>query len=308
MEFEDIRIDEEFRSLIPPLSDEELRDLHRSLKADGCISPLVVWYEQKILLDGHNRFEYCQANDIECEIHEICIPNRDAAKAWIIRHQLGRRNINESQRAMLAIVLEAIFSVEAKQRHDEQARRNLPNSPTVANLPPSGETPEKKAFSTASESQSLNVANLPTSEKAKARDEAADAMNVSPRLVQMAKKVQQSGTEKLQDAVRRGEVSVSAAAKVATLPPAQQDRAVDGGKKQVAKAAAEIRRKKNPKGGIAPDAFKPIRGHSRTEAKTALELPHDPEAAARTLMSVFDAEYLKSLIKSLQTQLKGTST
>jgi len=308
MELEDIRIDEEFRSLIPPLSDEELRNLHRSLKADGCISPLVVWYEQKILLDGHNRLDYCRANDIECEIHEICIPSRDAAKAWIIRNQLGRRNINESQRAMLATVLEAIFSVEAKQRHDEQARRNLPNSPTVANLPPSGETPEKKTFSAPSASQSLNVGNLPPSEKSKARDEAAEAMNVSPRLVQMAKKVQQSGTEKLQEAVRRGDVSVSAAAKVATLPPEQQDSAVDGGKKQVAKVVTEIRSKRKPKGGIAPDAFKPVRGHSRPAAKTALELPHDPDAAARTLMSVFDLEYLKSLIESLQTQLKGTST
>ena len=283
MELNEIHIDEEFRSLIPPLSDEELKDLHHSLKADGCISPLVVWYEQKILLDGHNRLDFCLANDIECEIHEICLPDRNAVKTWIIRNQLGRRNINESQRAMLATVLEGLFAVEAQQRHDEQARKNLPNSPTVANLPPSV--------------------------KSKARDEAAGAMNVSPRLVQMAKKVQQSGTKKLQEAVRCGEVSVSAAAAVASLAPEQQDRAIQGGRKEVTRVAKEVRRKrKKPASGIAPDAFKPLRGHSRQAPKTALELPHDPDAAARTLMSVFDIEYLQLLIESLQTRMKGTTT
>jgi hypothetical protein len=37
---------------------------------------------------------------------EIVLDSREAAKAWIIKHQLGRQNLNESQRAMLATTLE----------------------------------------------------------------------------------------------------------------------------------------------------------------------------------------------------------
>lgn len=38
-----IEIDNEFRSLIPPLTDEERSQLEENLKRDGCIDPLVVW-------------------------------------------------------------------------------------------------------------------------------------------------------------------------------------------------------------------------------------------------------------------------
>ena len=66
-------------------------------------------------------------------------------------------------------------------------------------------------------------------------------MNVSPLLVQAAKKVKEEGTEKLQSAVRSGEVSVSAAAEVARLPKEQQDQAVASGKEDVARPAEPVR-------------------------------------------------------------------
>lgn len=38
-----ILIDEEFKALIPPLSQEERTQLEANLLADGCRDPLVVW-------------------------------------------------------------------------------------------------------------------------------------------------------------------------------------------------------------------------------------------------------------------------
>ena len=59
-----IVIDAEFKSLIPPLSSEERSQLEENLLKEGCRDPLVVWRENNILLDGHNRFEICTHHNI----------------------------------------------------------------------------------------------------------------------------------------------------------------------------------------------------------------------------------------------------
>ena len=52
----DLAVDPEFRDLIPPLNEEELKLLEESLVADGCESPLIVW--NGVIVDGHNRFPF----------------------------------------------------------------------------------------------------------------------------------------------------------------------------------------------------------------------------------------------------------
>jgi len=94
-------IDEEFRSLIPPLTAEERAGLEENLLRDGCLDPLVVWREQQILLDGHHRKEICDQYGIDYAIREIGLPNREAAADWIDAHQLGRRNLMPEQMSLL---------------------------------------------------------------------------------------------------------------------------------------------------------------------------------------------------------------
>jgi hypothetical protein len=53
----ELTIDPRFKSLIPPLSAEELAQLESNIVADGCRDPLVVWNGYGILVDGHNRHE-----------------------------------------------------------------------------------------------------------------------------------------------------------------------------------------------------------------------------------------------------------
>jgi hypothetical protein len=52
-----MKIDKEFQSLIVPLAQDELALLEKNILADGCRDPLVVWKEEGLLLDGHNRFQ-----------------------------------------------------------------------------------------------------------------------------------------------------------------------------------------------------------------------------------------------------------
>ena len=86
-------IDPEFKSLIPPLTDGEREHLTTNLLSNGCREPLVVWVEERLLLDGHNRHEICTKHDITYKIEEISLGDRQAAINWIVNNQLGRRNL-----------------------------------------------------------------------------------------------------------------------------------------------------------------------------------------------------------------------
>ncbi len=88
-----IIIDPEFEALIPPLAPEELKQLHMSLCGDGCLSPLIVWQGNNVLVDGHNRYKYLTKNEMPFEVREIEFAHREEVKRFIILNQLGRRNV-----------------------------------------------------------------------------------------------------------------------------------------------------------------------------------------------------------------------
>lgn len=97
-----------------------------------------------------------------------------------------------------------------------------------------------------------NPANLPASGVSQAR--AAEMLNVSERSVRAAAKVIHEGDSELVHAVERGDVAVSAAAKVAALPKEEQREVVQQGRvKEVAKAARQVGK---PKTGPKADAIR----------------------------------------------------
>ena len=112
----EVIVDEEFRSLIPPPTNGERAGLEESLLQDGCLGPLIVWAEQQVLLDGHNRKEICDRYGIDYDTREVSLPGRDEAKRWIIEHQFGRRNLTKYQRSELVLKLKPLLVEEARAR------------------------------------------------------------------------------------------------------------------------------------------------------------------------------------------------
>lgn len=102
----EITIMEELKRLLPPLEDNELALLDESIVADGKPRErLRVWNEPflgHVLIDGHNRWKICQARDIPFEVDVMEFPDIQHVKRWMIRNQLGRRNLSASRRADLA--------------------------------------------------------------------------------------------------------------------------------------------------------------------------------------------------------------
>src|SRR5271169_3998155 len=96
-------IDAEFRNLTPPLQRQERSGLEARLRSEGCRDALVVWRNGKdILLDGHNRYEICATYGIPFRVAPIELESREHARLWIEENQLGRRNLTDDQRAMIA--------------------------------------------------------------------------------------------------------------------------------------------------------------------------------------------------------------
>jgi hypothetical protein len=103
---EELTIDREFDELCPALSDDEERLLEQSLLADGCLHSIITWANHDdTVLDGHNRYRLCKKHGIKFQTKRLKIDSRDDAREWIIRQQIGRRNLDASQRAMLAAKL-----------------------------------------------------------------------------------------------------------------------------------------------------------------------------------------------------------
>lgn len=107
-----LTVDPEFHALIPPLSADERAALEASLLAEGCRDALVVWNDT--LLDGHNRYEICQAHGIPFETIARDFETRDAAKLWIIDNQLARRNLPAYERGRLVLERATLIKTGAK--------------------------------------------------------------------------------------------------------------------------------------------------------------------------------------------------
>ena len=117
-----IHVDEEFKALIPPLSREEYKQLEENCVKEGIRDPLVVWKlpGNEILIDGHNRWEISAKHaGIRFNVVYKEFENREAVKEWIIKNQLGRRNIPPYVRAELALKLKPVIAEKAKEKQSE---------------------------------------------------------------------------------------------------------------------------------------------------------------------------------------------
>lgn len=111
----DLKIDEEFKTLLPDLSDEERKTLESSILEHGVQFPILVW--NGTIVDGHNRYMICKMNGItDIPVKEVEFKRRDDVIEWILKNQLGRRNLNDFQRIQIALRYEDVIAKKARQR------------------------------------------------------------------------------------------------------------------------------------------------------------------------------------------------
>ena len=120
----EIRVDHEFEKQIPPLTEEEFRNLEEGILAAGEIySPIIVW--NGTIVDGHNRFRILKNHpELQYSVKEMDFADRGEALSWICRNQLGRRNLTSLQKKYLI----GLQYKAQKMSHGGRRRRNAESS------------------------------------------------------------------------------------------------------------------------------------------------------------------------------------
>ena len=98
METRELQIKPLFANALPPLTEDEFKQLEENILADGkVIFPLMTWHG--FIADGHNRWKIIQKHpEIEYSTSELEAENEYAVLEWIYRTQIGKRNMTREQR------------------------------------------------------------------------------------------------------------------------------------------------------------------------------------------------------------------
>lgn len=109
----DIKIETEFKNLLPPLTEEQKTELEKDIIKNGCLTPLVVW--NNILIDGHHRYEICTKNDIPFDLTQMKFKDKLGAMEWAWSNQKNRRNLNKYELAQIALKFKPVIEAKAKE-------------------------------------------------------------------------------------------------------------------------------------------------------------------------------------------------
>lgn len=188
-----IRIDNEFKNLIPPLTSEERQGLEESILKEGCRDALVLWGD--ILIDGHNRFEICTKHSIPFETVQREFKDRGSVIEWIILNQFGRRNLPVHERARLALRLKPVIAEKAK---------------------------EQQYLGVNQYTKSLSQNSVKPSAPIDTQKELAKIAGVSHDTIAKVEHIEEEAPAPVVTASRQGQISVNAAYQVTKLEPEEQ--------------------------------------------------------------------------------------
>ncbi|MCG3783794.1 plasmid replication/partition related protein [Delftia acidovorans] len=281
----DIVVNEELKAYIDPLTPDELDALERSIVAEGCRDALVLWND--LLIDGHNRYAICQKHGLPFNtVQATQFKNMDDVHLWMIDQHLGRRSVSDFQRGVLALRKREIIATRrsAAAAAVMAAKADAPQAEGEA--PWEGETDPGVAAALAS------VAKVPD-EALDTREALARVARLSSSQVKLIETIQQKAAPEVVAAVRSGDISLSTAAVVASLPVDEQQAVAAAGADELKQAAKRVRdAKKKPK------AAKPEAEAADGEGAAVTASPEELQQRVNELEA--ENERLRQQIKALQ--------
>lgn len=290
-----IVVKEELKAYIDPLTADEHEALERSILAEGCRDALVLWGD--VLVDGHNRYGICQKHDLPFNtVQHTRFQSMDDVHLWMIEQHLGRRSVSDFQRGVLALRKREILA-ERKRIEQDQLQRESDGT---------AEGPQD-------EQESPPWDPAPKLSRAELAREA----KLSSNQIGMIERIRAQAAPEVVEAVKNGQLSISAAAAVASLPEEEQRAAATGGKdelKQAAKRAREANRKPRPAKpepepmlDAAQEADEDELAARDTEVLAALEQLGEgaPALRARVVALTRENDALRQQLAALRRQLEA---
>ena len=282
----------ELKAYIDPLTPDEHDALERSILAEGCRDALVLWGD--VLVDGHNRFGICQKHGLPFQtVQNQRFQSMEDVHLWMIDQHLGRRSVSEFQRGVLALRKREIIAERRAQAAAAvlAAKAEAAQSPE-AQAPWEGDTDPVVAKALA------GVPKVPE-EALDTREALARAARLTAAQVKAIEAIHQNAAPEVVAAVKAGELSLNAAAVVATLPVEEQQAAAAGGTQDLKQAAKRVRdAKKKPKA-----AAEGTEGGS----EPAQASPDAAQLQQRVTELEAENERLRQQVKALQDLLAETA-
>ena len=281
-----ITVDPELQAYIDPLTPDEHDALERSLLTEGCRDALVLWGD--VLVDGHNRYGICQKHGLPFQtVQNPRFTSMEDVHLWMIDQHLGRRSVSDFQRGVLALRKREIIAARrsAAAAAVMAAKAEAPAQPE-GEAPWEGETDPVVAAALAS------VAKVPD-EALDTREALARVARLSSSQVKLIETIQQKAAPEVVAAVRSGDISLSTAAVVASLPVDEQQAVAAAGADELKQAAKRVRdAKKKPK------AAKPEAEAADGEGTAVTASPEELQQRVNELEA--ENERLRQQIKALQ--------
>ncbi|PPT99416.1 plasmid replication/partition related protein [Xanthomonas arboricola] len=236
-----IVVKEELKAYIDPLTPDEHEALERSLLAEGCRDALVLWGD--VLVDGHNRYGICQKHDLPFQtVQNPRFQSMQDVQLWMIEQHLGRRSVSDFQRGVLALRKREILAARQRSQRNADAAAEAPAMADIEQ-PATGVDHDATPAATDSDSPPWEETSTPVS-----RAELAREARLSNNQVVMIERIHKQAAPEVVQAVKAGEISISAAAAVATLSEDEQRAAAQAGKAELKQAAKRVRdAKRKPK-------------------------------------------------------------
>ena len=230
----DIKINPEFRDLIPKLSQDEMAALEASVLEEGCRDSIVLWNDT--IVDGHNRFEICTKHSVKFNTIQKDFENSDDVKVWMINNQLGRRNLTEFVRYELIQAKEEVLKKKGREAKVKAGQESGRGNKKVLSI-------IDKTFTENSNEKQHNT-----------RHEIAKDLGWSQGKVAMAQQVAKKADDLTKEKLRAGELSINQVYKEIKQPKYVAETPEDLLKKakEVAKERAEEKRKKIDEKGSTP--------------------------------------------------------
>lgn len=130
VDIRDLKIDEEFKDLLPVLTPEDYNMLEQSLMKNGFdkkFGKIKVWFPKGnvgngYIVDGHNRFKICKKHNIKLEngdFEQVKFDSRDNVKKWIFENQLARRNLSIVDKYEIVEKYSVTLKVAAKKNQSD---------------------------------------------------------------------------------------------------------------------------------------------------------------------------------------------
>jgi len=217
-----IKIDQEFKDLIPPLQKEERDQLEANIKAEGCRDPLTVW--EGTLMDGHNRHEICTRLNIPFKTVEISFPDRSHAVEWIIRNQFGRRNLAAYDRGSLALRLDDVLAKRNEEKR--KATEGRPSKEDLAKLAKAKEESDKAAENALEDVKDI-PRSMPTYDRASLAIKVGKELAFKKMPVSLATKTRSERSDRQRDVGEAAGISGSTVAKIKKINEAVEQGKVD---------------------------------------------------------------------------------